>query len=132
MNQPKEDLRNWLEEKKAITPGGRVMPGAWESYKGHDLYNPVKLQGQQLPPKANDKQISGTHYKQFKGYEPWDVIIAWNLDYLTGSAVKYLARWKHKGGVDDIKKAIHFLEKLVEEEEKKSGVRHPTGPIEAY
>jgi hypothetical protein len=73
--------------------------------------------------RANDKQISGSHYKQFKGYEPWDCITAWRCDYLTGSAIKYLARWPHKGGVDDIKKAMHFLEKLLElEEEKKNGL----------
>lgn len=79
--------------------------------------------------RANDKQISGTHYKQFKGFEPWDCIIAWDLDYLTGSAVKYLTRWKHKGGIDDVKKAIHFLEKLieVEEEKNKDGLRQPIG-----
>lgn len=68
--------------------------------------------------RANDKQISGTHYKRLSP-EPWDVIMAWDLDYLTGSAIKYLSRWKNKGGVQDIKKAIHFLEKLIEEEEKK-------------
>jgi Protein of unknwon function (DUF3310) len=70
--------------------------------------------------KANDKQIAGNHYKQFKGHEPWDVVMAWELGYLDGTALKYISRWRHKGGVDDLKKAIHFLEKLVELEEKKN------------
>lgn len=65
---------------------------------------------------ANDKQISGNHYKQFKGMEPWDVITYWGLGYLDGTALKYIARWKHKGGIADLEKAIHFLEKAVEVE----------------
>lgn len=65
---------------------------------------------------ANDKQISGNHYKQFKNYEPWDVVNAWGLGYLDGTALKYIARWKHKNGIEDLRKALHFLEKLIETE----------------
>lgn len=64
--------------------------------------------------KANDKQVAGDHYKS--AIEPWDAIEAWGLGYLDGSAVKYLARWRKKNGVEDVMKAIHFLEKLVERE----------------
>ena len=71
---------------------------------------------------ANDIQYGGTHYKQFKGHEPWDVITAWGLGYLDGTAVKYIARWKHKNGIEDLKKAIHFLQKTIEVEEEKLGV----------
>jgi hypothetical protein len=63
---------------------------------------------------ANDVQHGGNHYKQFKGYEPWDVITAWGLGYLDGTALKYIARWKHKNGVEDLKKAVHFLQKTIE------------------
>lgn len=63
---------------------------------------------------ANDKQIAGDHYKKYGDFQPWDAVIAWNLGYLEGTALKYIARWKDKGGINDIKKAIHFLEKLVE------------------
>lgn len=66
----------------------------------------------------NDIQHGGTHYKQFKGHEPWDVITAWGLGYLDGTALKYISRWRHKGGVEDIDKAIHFLQKLKEQELK--------------
>jgi hypothetical protein len=66
---------------------------------------------------ANDIQHGGTHYKQFKGFEPWDVITAWDLGYLEGTALKYIARWKHKNGVEDLKKAVHFLQKKIEVEE---------------
>lgn len=63
---------------------------------------------------ANEKQIAGDHYKKYGDLQPWDVVIKWNLGYLEGTALKYIARWRDKGGIDDIKKAIHFLEKLVE------------------
>ena len=69
---------------------------------------------------ANLIQIGGTHYKQFKGHEPWDVVIAWGLGYLDGTAVKYLSRWRHKGGVEDLKKAAHFIQKQIEELEREA------------
>lgn len=63
---------------------------------------------------ANDKQVGGSHYKT--NIEPWDAILDWGLGYLDGSAVKYLSRWHKKGGIQDIEKAIHFLQKLIEVE----------------
>ena len=78
---------------------------------------------------ANDKQVDGSHYKA--PIECWDYILANNIGYLEGTAIKYLTRWRKKGGLNDIKKAIHFLEKLVEVEEAKlephvtiTGVHH--------
>jgi hypothetical protein len=65
---------------------------------------------------ANSKQVSGKHYKE-KNIQPWDYIYANNLCYFTGNCVKYVSRWKDKGGVADLKKAIHYLEKLIELEE---------------
>jgi hypothetical protein len=62
---------------------------------------------------ANDKQIAGNHYKK-NGIQPWDYVVANNIGYLEGSAIKYITRWKDKNGIDDIRKAIHFLEKLIE------------------
>mgnify|MGYP000004596711 CR=1 FL=1 len=69
---------------------------------------------------ANDKQVAGNHYQKYGNIQPWDVVLAWNLGYLEGTALKYIARWQDKGGINDIKKAIHFLEKLVETEEAKA------------
>lgn len=66
---------------------------------------------------ANNKQIAGSHYKS--PMECWDYILANDLGYLEGTAIKYITRWKKKNGVEDILKAIHFLEKLVEVEKNK-------------
>lgn len=73
--------------------------------------------------KANEKQVAGTHYKG--GIQPWDCVHAWGLGYLDGTALKYIARWRKKNGLEDIKKAIHFLEKLVEQEESSAPVEQP-------
>jgi hypothetical protein len=61
---------------------------------------------------ANAKQVGGAHYQ--KSIQPWDYIIANKLGYLEGNIIKYVSRWKDKGGVQDLKKAQHYLEKLIE------------------
>ena len=74
------------------------------------------VRGQDAQPtqgRANDYQIGGAHYKDYK-YETWDVIVDWNLGYLDGNAVKYLSRWRLKGGLQDLKKARHYIDKLIE------------------
>jgi hypothetical protein len=66
---------------------------------------------------ANAKQEGGSHYKGFS-IQPWDAILDWKLGYLDGAAMKYISRWRSKGGIEDLKKAIHYLEKLIEVESK--------------
>jgi hypothetical protein len=62
---------------------------------------------------ANEKQVNGTHYKN-KAIQPWDYIVSNDMGYLEGNIVKYVSRWKDKGGLDDLNKAKHYLEKLIE------------------
>ena len=64
---------------------------------------------------ANSIQHGGNHYKQHT-YETWDVIADWGLGYFDGNAVKYLSRWRHKNGVEDLRKARHYIDKLIEME----------------
>ena len=63
--------------------------------------------------RANAQQVGGAHYAT-KAIQPWDYIVANNLGYLEGNIVKYVSRWKDKGGVEDLKKAQHYLQKLIE------------------
>jgi hypothetical protein len=69
---------------------------------------------------ANDHQIGGTHYKTASGREHWDIVEEFNLDYFQGQVSKYLFRWKSKGGIVDLQKARHFLDKYIEIAEKKA------------
>ncbi|XZE35391.1 DUF3310 domain-containing protein [Pirellulaceae bacterium SH501] len=73
-------------------------------------------------PHANSIQHGGDHYKNLQ-IEPWDYIAANGLGYFEGSAVKYLTRWKFKNGVEDLKKARHFIDKLIELEDAKADVK---------
>lgn len=61
---------------------------------------------------ANQTQIGGDHYK--KPIQAWDYIAANSIGFFEGNAIKYLTRWKEKGGVEDLKKARHYIDKLIE------------------
>lgn len=60
---------------------------------------------------ALDVQIGGNHYKKLK-IQPVEYIMANELGFCEGSAIKYITRWRDKGGIQDIDKAIHFLQIL--------------------
>ena len=62
--------------------------------------------------RASDKQVGGDHYKKHL-IQPWDIIDAYHLDFYEGNALKYLLRTKGSRE-EDIKKAIHYLEKILE------------------
>lgn len=62
---------------------------------------------------ANSQQVGGSHYKD-KAIQPWDYIASNGLGYLEGNVVKYVSRWREKGGLEDLKKAQHYLTKLIE------------------
>ena len=68
--------------------------------------------------KINDSVNHPNHYCEGRRYEPWDVIVDWQLDYLTGNAVKYLSRAGRKDGeskeIEDLRKAVAYIEKRIE------------------
>lgn len=72
--------------------------------------------------RALDVQVGGDHYKKM-GIQPVEYITANNLGYFEGNVLKYITRWKTKGGVADLKKARHYLdlhiESLLGEDESK-------------
>ena len=67
---------------------------------------------------ALNKQVGGAHYRD-KGIQPIIYIHANNLGFCEGNVVKYVTRWRDKNGVADLKKAIHYLELLIELEQTK-------------
>lgn len=67
---------------------------------------------------TDTEQVGGTHYAS-KSIQPWAAMKAWMTPeqfkgFLRGNAIKYLARCDDKGGVEDLKKARHYLDKLIE------------------
>lgn len=73
--------------------------------------------------KENDNVNHPKHYQSKNGLEVIDVIDAFTDDLTgmeavcTGNALKYICRWKNKNGIEDIKKAIWYLNKLIEVKE---------------
>lgn len=66
---------------------------------------------------ALNKQVAGDHYKQLK-IQPIEYIHANNLPFAEGSVIKYVSRWRAKGGIKDLEKAKHFIELLIELESR--------------
>jgi hypothetical protein len=62
---------------------------------------------------VNDIQYGGDHYKN-KAIQPWDYISSNNMGFLEGCIIKYVSRYQDKNGIEDLHKARHFLEKLIE------------------
>ena len=60
-------------------------------------------------------QVGGSHYKNY-AIQPIEYIMENGLDYLQGNVVKYVTRYKDKNGVEDLKKAAHYLQIMVERE----------------
>ena len=61
--------------------------------------------------KALHKQVSGTHY-MYMEIQPAEFINKNKLLFAEGNAIKYICRHSKKGGVEDIDKAIHYLEMI--------------------
>ena len=74
---------------------------------------------------SDDKMLSHpAHYQSETGLEVIDAIEAFTFDLKgieavdTGNVIKYICRWKHKNGVQDLKKCMWYLQHLIEHEEK--------------
>lgn len=74
---------------------------------------------------ANTRQVGGTHYTRLS-IAPWDFIHANGMGYLAGNIVKYISRYQDKNGLVDLYKAKHYIEKLIEEEQKIGSVNART------
>lgn len=61
----------------------------------------------------------GSHYKDLK-IQPIEYIHANGIGFAEGCAIKYLTRWRAKGGVEDLRKARHFIDLLIEMESRGS------------
>ena len=67
--------------------------------------------------RALDVQAGGDHYKKLV-VQPIEYIHANGIPFAEGSVIKYVTRWRDKGGIEDLKKARHFLDLLIELEAK--------------
>jgi len=63
--------------------------------------------------KSFKKQVGGNHYKKYK-IQPVEFIIKNNIGFVEGNIIKYVLRFKEKGGVSDLLKAKHYIELLID------------------
>lgn len=59
-----------------------------------------------------DVQVGGGHYKDLK-IQPIEYIHANNLGYCEANVVKYISRWRSKGGLQDLEKVKHYVDLLI-------------------
>jgi len=81
-----------------------------ESYRNYM----IRRDAEEKMIKASDKQIGGSHYKDFK-IMPIEYITQNKLDFCEGNIVKYISRHGKKNGAEDIKKVIHYAELILEQ-----------------
>lgn len=63
------------------------------------------------------KQVAGTHYKDLH-IQPVEYIYANAIGYFEGNVIKYVSRWRAKNGIADLEKAKHYIELLIEMENR--------------
>jgi hypothetical protein len=79
-----------------------ITPSQWDSMGRHST-------------KASDIQVGGGHYKKF-AIQPAEFCHVNKIPYLEATAIKYLCRWRDKGGFEDLEKAKHFIDLIMEYE----------------
>jgi len=121
----KQKMSNYYEPKRESYYMGdeddwRVLwPKAPIHLDGYDSFKEVfgkvpKEPAQPKPLPARASQVGGHHYKD-KAMQPWDIIDAWELNFYAGNVVKYILRYRHKDGLQDLQKARHYIDKLIED-----------------
>jgi hypothetical protein len=71
-----------------------------------------------------DKQIGGSHYKKMK-IQPSKFVIENELLFPEGSVIKYICRHRFKNGKEDLLKAMHFIEMIIERDYSKTETKNP-------
>ena len=65
--------------------------------------------------KTMNDNINPTYYR--KGIETTDYIVSHSMNYLEGNIIKYVTRYKDKGGLEDLRKAEWYLTRLIKQTE---------------
>lgn len=99
----------------------KVFPFDADVYKDCDGTHWKRLRDSDISPKptsAISEQVGGSHYKNM-AMQPVAFIQQNKIPYIEGCCIKYLCRWREKNGIEDLKKARHYLDMLIEMEGKK-------------
>jgi uncharacterized protein (UPF0264 family) len=102
---------------------------AVDVFKNIDNHGEAMVQRTIPPPQYDPKdvafnalnvQVAGSHYKKH-GIQPVEYIHTNKIGYFEGNVIKYVTRWRDKGGIADLEKAKHYIDLLIELEGKNNG-----------
>ena len=68
---------------------------------------------------ALDKQVGGDHYKKY-AIQPIEFITKNNIPFIEGNIIKYIVRWRDKGGVETLEKIKHYVDMLIEDHNERT------------
>ena len=128
MNGMEERMKS-MKKSNIDWAKGFTYPEWKEYYKedyGTDKSDPLGVQWYYKEECGTDKksplniQCGGGHYKS-KAIQPIEYIFANKLGFVEGNIVKYITRWRDKGGVQDLEKIKHYCDLLINEEKELRG-----------
>ncbi len=88
---------------------GQNLPTVCATCMGYSNHKPKDER------RATATQIGGDHYASMK-IQPFEYIHGNSIGFAEGCVIKYVSRWRSKNGVEDLRKARHFLDMLIEKE----------------
>lgn len=106
------------------------MSNIWENYpdpkvpfeRAEARAKEIKSEFAQIPKqvakeRALDIQVGGAHYKSMR-IQPLEFCVANKLGPCESAIIKYISRWREKGGYEDLRKIKHYVDLLIELDEK--------------
>jgi hypothetical protein len=107
-----------LEDHWATDPADQTLRHSWSDHEQDQAEWRAAIES--CNGSARRSQVGGDHYRKHK-IQPWDIWEDHSLGAFEGSIIKYVLRYKDKNGVEDLKKARHTLDRLIEIEEGRDG-----------
>lgn len=108
------DYDYFKNKKYTINPSIQIK--GFEEKKSTD-WTPAPEDIEEIDEKASETQIGGNHYSNMP-IQPIEFIHKNNLSFIQGNIIKYVCRYKSKGGIQDLNKAKHYIDLLIEFEEE--------------
>lgn len=114
----KWDDEIWDHSQQYLTVVSKVPPTSYPRRKGYDsnyMDPPTPVEPTENPDmgKASKLQVGGNHYKQYE-IQPVEYSQRNRLNYCEANVVKYITRWRDKGGLEDLEKVKHYVDLLIE------------------
>ena len=116
-----------LINARPINDGSRAVEFS-KNYNGWTVWNKngllychgvwvERLEEEEINIKASETQIGGNHYSEM-AIQPTEFIHKNGLSFIQGNVIKYVCRYKAKNGIEDLNKAKHYIDLLIEFEEE--------------